>query len=75
MDLKDKTAIVTGGSSGIGQAIAVKFANVINTSFSADFSASVEGDEVTITTVEYGETEQSIMIRQKLKKFLHYIAK
>jgi hypothetical protein len=36
--------------------VAVKFANVFNTSFSADFSAVQEGDEVTITTVGYGET-------------------
>ena len=39
--------------------IAVKKADVINTFFSADFTAVVDGDDVIITTTGYGETTPS----------------
>jgi hypothetical protein len=39
--------------------VATIFANLLNTIYSADFSATVDGDEVIVTTVGYGETTAS----------------
>ena len=39
--------------------VAVKKADVINASFSADFTAVVDGDDVIVTTTGYGETTPS----------------